>query len=47
VVQGVAGVDVPITSIISGFGQFKFVMPIEDPGFSHTSVPGGVRIRVW
>lgn len=47
VVQGVAGVEVPITSIISGFGQFKFVMPIEDPGFSHMSVAGGVRVRVW
>jgi hypothetical protein len=45
--QAVAGVEVPIASVISAFGQYQFVAPIEDVGFSHSSVTGGVRIRVW
>ena len=45
--QGVAGVDVPITSVFAAFGQCQFVVPIEDVGFSHSSVTGGVRVRIW
>ena len=46
-VHGVAGVDVPITSWIAAFGQYQFVVPMEDVGFSHSSITGGVRVRIW
>ena len=46
-VQGLVGLDVPITSLIGAFGQFQFVTPVEDPGFSHSSVTGGVRVGIW
>jgi hypothetical protein len=45
--QGVAGLEVPIVSRISAFGQYQFVAPIEDVGFSHSSVTGGVRVKIW
>jgi hypothetical protein len=45
--QAVAGVEVPIASVLSAFGQYQFVAPIEDVGFSHSSLTGGVRVRVW
>lgn len=45
--QGVASLEVPIASVISAFGQYQFVAPIEDVGFSHSSITGGVRVRIW
>jgi len=45
--QTAAGLEVPIASVVSAFGQYQFVAPIEDVGFSHSSIAGGVRIRVW
>ena len=45
--QGAAGLEVPIASVVSAFGQYQFVAPIEDVGFSHSSVTGGVRVRIW
>jgi hypothetical protein len=46
-VQGLIGLEVPITSFVSAVGQYQFVTPIEDVGFSHSSVTGGVRVRIW
>ena len=45
--QGLIGLEVPITSFVSAVGQYQFVTPIEDVGFSHSSVTGGVRVRIW
>ena len=36
-----------ITSVIAAFGQYQFVAPFEDIGFSHSSITGGVRVRIW
>lgn len=46
-VQGVAGVDVFVTSRVAAFGQFQSVIPIDDPSVTHLSVSGGVRLRIW
>ena len=45
--QGVGGVEVPVWSRLSAFGQLKFTASISDISGSHTSATGGVRVRVW
>ena len=45
--QAAAGLEVPIASVVSAYGQYQFVAPIEDVGFSHSSITGGVRVRIW
>jgi hypothetical protein len=45
--QGLAGVDVAITSRIAAFGQFQAVMPVNDFGSMHLSVTAGGRVRIW
>lgn len=45
--QGVGGGEAPVWSRVSAFGQVKFTASISDISGSHTSVTGGVRVRVW
>jgi hypothetical protein len=40
-----AGIDVDIVPHLAVMGQFRLVMPIEDPGSGHHTVLGGVRLR--
>jgi hypothetical protein len=46
-VQGVAGLEVAITSFVAAFGQVQFVIPTVDVAGGHSTVVGGVRLRVW
>jgi hypothetical protein len=40
-----AGVDAEIVRHVAAMGQFRLVVPIEDPGSGHYTVLGGVRFR--
>ena len=46
-VQGVAGLEVAITSRLAAFGQFQFMAPTVDLAGGHVTVGGGVRLRIW
>jgi hypothetical protein len=46
-VQGTGGVEAPLVSRVSAFGQVKFTVSISDISGSHTSVTAGARVRVW
>ena len=41
-----AGVDVRIAPRLLAFGQFRMLVPVQDPGSGHTEVLGGVRLIV-
>lgn len=46
-VQGVGSVDVAITSrnpAVMAFGQIQFIAPVDDFGFGHLGVVGGIRV---
>jgi hypothetical protein len=44
--QGLAGLDVHLTSRVSAYGQFKFVAPTEDLGSSELRFTAGVRVGI-
>ena len=46
-IQGVAGLEVAITSRIAAFGQFQFLAPTTDIAGGHSTVSAGVRVRIW
>jgi hypothetical protein len=43
-VQGLAGLDVAVTRWLAVYGQYAAIFPVDDPGFGHQSVMGGVRL---
>jgi hypothetical protein len=45
--QFVGGAEVAISSRLAAFGQVQVAVPLEDPGSSHSSTTGGIRVRVW
>jgi hypothetical protein len=45
--QGIGGVEAPVWSRVSAFGQVKFTASISDISGSHTSATAGARVRVW
>ena len=42
--QLAAGIDVALTKHVSTFGQWRFVVPLSDPGSGHSAAVGGIRI---
>jgi outer membrane scaffolding protein for murein synthesis (MipA/OmpV family) len=40
-----AGIDAELVPHLAVMGQFRLIVPIEDPGFGHHTVLGGVRFR--
>ena len=42
-VQGQAGVDVPVARHIALMGQFRLLVPVQDPGGGHNTFTGRVR----
>lgn len=45
--QFVGGAEFAISSRLAAFGQVQVAVPLEDPGSSHSSTTGGIRVRVW
>lgn len=45
-VQVVGGLDVAVTRHVVAFAQTRFVVPINDPGYGHSSVVAGVRLAI-
>ena len=45
--QAAGGVDVALTSRLSGFAQYQMIAPVNDFGSMHVGVIGGVRVGVW
>ena len=43
-VQGVAGLDVALAPRVIAFAQSRFVIPVNDPGYGHSSFVAGVRL---
>ena len=43
-VHALAGIDVVVTSRVTGFGQYRLLAPVRDPGSGHASLLAGVRL---
>ena len=43
-VQAQAGLDVEVVPHLAVMGQYRLVIPVEDPGSGHGTVSGGVRV---
>ena len=38
-----AGVEVPVAPHVAAMGQFRWIVPIQDPGGGHYTFMGGIR----
>jgi hypothetical protein len=45
--QVLGGAEVAVSSRIAVFGQLQLAVPMRDPGSSHASTTGGVRVCLW
>jgi hypothetical protein len=45
-VQAAGGADVAISRFLVAFAKYGVVVPLEDPGFGHAAVLGGVRVAL-
>jgi hypothetical protein len=38
-----AGIEVPVAPHVAAMGQFRWIVPVQDPGGGHQTFMGGIR----